>query len=86
MKYLLTLLFVLSVSFASAQETNSEKNINVNRINNVDYTNVETVKSHEDLVISVKGVKKIEDIDIENFNKRTYLNLITSTKRKNITC
>lgn len=74
MKTLTTLFFLLFVSLASASNDTNTKSVEV-----------ETTK---EIVISTKGVKKLEDIKIETINKTTYLELMLSSKKnKNVkTC
>ncbi len=86
MKILIAIALFFCVTLVSAQSSvekdkNADKKIEV----------IQAAKSVEEskdntLVISVKGVKKIEDLDIENFNKNSFLNLISSKKRKNSIC
>ncbi|MBQ0768332.1 MAG: hypothetical protein KBT58_03510 [Bizionia sp.] len=77
MKLLSTLFFLLFVSFATAQDTKTDSIIN---------DSIETEKANDTLnntiVISVKGIKTMEEIDIENYNKSTYIKMISSQKRK----
>ncbi len=78
MKTLSTILLFLLVSFASAQEgqtiiTNNDVEVTTN--------DVKEVKLNEVIVLSTKGVKKLEDIKIETINKTTYLDLMLSTKK-----
>ena len=78
MKFFATLLILLSFSFASAQ--------NVETITNDEVKTETTVTVENTVVISVKGIKTMEEIDIENYNKSTYLKLIATKKTKNKTC
>lgn len=77
MKLLFTVFFLLFVSFASAQdsEINSNTNNSIVSTKSKDSTN-------NTIVISVKGIKTMEEIDIENYNKSTYIKMISSQKRK----
>ncbi len=74
MKTLSTLLLLLSVSFALAQNSPVAKSNDTILVINKEKTN-------SDIAISTKGVKKLEDIKIETINKTTYLELMLSTKK-----
>ncbi|RLJ68927.1 hypothetical protein CLV86_0316 [Lacinutrix venerupis] len=80
MKFLTTLLLLLFVSFASAQENKSleKKELKSEATN--------TLAVEKTVVISVKGIKTMEEIDIENYNKASYLKLIASKKQKPKMC
>lgn len=80
MKFLTTLLLLLFVSFASAQENKSleKKELKTEKTN--------TLAVEKTVVISVKGIKTMEEIDIENYNKASYLKLIASKKQKPKMC
>ncbi|APY00251.1 hypothetical protein [Lacinutrix venerupis] len=80
MKFLTTLLLLLFVSFASAQENKSleKKELKTETTN--------TLAVEKTVVISVKGIKTMEEIDIENYNKASYLKLIASKKQKPKMC
>ena len=87
MKILIAIALFFCVTLVSAQSSAVEKDKNADKKIEV----IQAAKSVEEskdntLVISVKGVKKIEDLDIENFNKNSFLNLISSKKRKNSIC
>ena len=77
MKLLSTVFFLLFVSFVSAQDTEINSNTN---------NSIASEKSKDSInntvVISVKGIKTMEEIDIENYNKSTYIKMISSQKRK----
>lgn len=77
MKLLSTVFFLLFVSFVSAQDTEINSNTN---------NSIASEKSNDSInntvVISVKGIKTMEEIDIENYNKSTYIKMISSQKRK----
>ncbi len=80
MKLLSTLFFLLFVSFASAQDAKND-------IITTDSITKEATEKTNDalnqtLVISVRGIKTMEEIDIENYNKSTYIKMISSQKRK----
>ncbi len=77
MKTLSTILLILSVSFATAQENKASK---TNDVIEVLVNTVEDVKTNT-IVLSTKGVKKLEDIQIETINKTTYLELMLSSKK-----
>ncbi|WP_055446044.1 hypothetical protein [Lacinutrix mariniflava] len=80
MKLLSTLLLLLFVSFASAQENQSLE------IKEVITETTKTLEVEKTVVISVKGIKTMEEIDIENYNKAAYLKLIASKKQKPKMC
>lgn len=80
MKFLLTLLVLLSVSFGFAQDNTS------NNLKEIKTETTQTVDVSKTLVISVKGIKTMDEIDIENYNKSIYLNLIATKKQKPKTC
>ncbi|WP_452224387.1 hypothetical protein [Lacinutrix chionoecetis] len=82
MKLLTTLLLLLFVSFASAQDNNTLKE-DLKTVRTIDSSIVEVDKT---VVISVKGIRTMEEIDIENYNKSSYLKLIASKKQKPKTC
>lgn len=88
MKFIISIALFFTISFVSAQ-SNETVNINNNTPNALK-KKIEVVVANKEaktlLVISVKGVKKIEDLDIENFNKNSFFNLIASKKRKNNVC
>ena len=81
MKLLSTLLLFLFVSFASAQDNQS---IDTNEVKTETTTN--TLEVEKTVVISVKGIKTMEEIDIENYNKSSYIKLIASKKQKPKMC
>lgn len=87
MKTFITITCFFTIMLTSAQ---SKKSSNIILENNDELDkkviSIDTVVKSKALVISVKGVKKIEDLDIENFNKNAFLNLITSKKLKNNIC
>lgn len=87
MKFIISIALFFTISFVSAQ---SNETVNIsNNTPNALKKKIEVVANKEAktlLVISVKGVKKIEDLDIENFNKNSFFNLIASKKRKNNVC
>ena len=88
MRLLPTLLLVLCFSFASAQDLEKKDTAKGNQTEiTVTDSTTKTIKAN-DLVISVKGVKKMEDIDLENFNKNSFLDLLIASKKinKNIIC
>jgi len=81
MKTLSTILLFFVVTFATAQVNQEAITNDVAEIvvNDKDETNTNTI------VLSTKGVKKLEDIKIETINKSTYLDLMLSAKKnKNI--
>ena len=80
MKFLSTLLLLLFVSFASAQENKSLE------IKEVITETTKALEVEKTVVISVKGIKTMEEIDIENYNKAAYLKLIASKKQKPKMC
>ena len=80
MKLLTTLLLFLFVSFAFAQD-----NISLDT-KKVKIETTKTLEVEKTVVISVKGIKTMEEIDIENYNKASYLNLIASKKQKPKMC
>lgn len=80
MKLFTTLLILLFVSFATAQESNSTD------IKEVKTETTNTLAVEKTVVISVKGIKTMEEIDIENYNKTFYLDLIASKKQKPKMC
>ncbi|WP_041301536.1 hypothetical protein [Lacinutrix sp. 5H-3-7-4] len=84
MKFLTTLLLVLFVSFASAQDNkvNNKENTTEIKVESQAATQVE----ENTVVISVKGIKTMEEIDIENYNKTSLLKLIASSKQKPKMC
>jgi hypothetical protein len=85
MKTFITIACFFTIMFASAQSI--ESNDAINEISKeLDKKAIHTDMKPKTLVISVKGVKKIEDLDIENFNKNAFLNLIASKKIKNNIC
>ena len=81
MKLLSTLLLLLFVSFAFAQDNNSLVTKEVKT-----ETSTITLEVEKTVVISVKGIKTMEEIDIENYNKAFYLDLIASKKQKPKMC
>ena len=88
MKLLSTLLLVLCFSFASAQDLDKKDTTKGNKTEvTITGSTAKTIKVN-DLVINVKGVKKMEDIDLENFNKNSFLDLLIASKKinKNIIC
>ena len=88
MKLLSTLLLVLCFSFASAQDLDKKDTTKGNKTEvTITDSTAKTIKVN-DLVINVKGVKKMEDIDLENFNKNSFLDLLIASKKinKNIIC
>ena len=80
MKLLTTLLLLLFVSFASAQDL---KTLDTKEIKTEATKHSALEKA---VVISVKGIKTMDEIDIENYNKEVYLKLIASKKQKPKTC
>ncbi|TYB76625.1 hypothetical protein ES677_06465 [Bizionia gelidisalsuginis] len=78
MKLLSTVFFLLFVSFASAQDAPNDLNSS--------NSSIETEKASDaksnTVVISVRGIKTMEEIDIENYNKSTYIKMISTQKRK----
>ncbi|AUC81525.1 hypothetical protein [Lacinutrix sp. Bg11-31] len=80
MKLLTTLLLLFFVSFASAQENQPLE------IKEVKTETSNTLEAENTVVISVKGIKTMEEIDIENYNKAVYLKLIASKKQKPKMC
>ncbi len=85
MKFLLAIALFFCVTLVSAQSVEKNKDVNEKTEVSDNVKNVEVVNAKA-FVISVKGVKKIEDLDIENFNKNSFLNLISTKKRKNSIC
>jgi len=81
MKLLTTLLLVFFVSFTFAQDKNTidTKELNIETTNNV-------LQIEKKVVISVKGIKTMDEIDIENYNKSLYLKLIAFKKQKPKMC
>lgn len=79
MKLLLTLLILLSVSIASAQEHNKETHAMI-------ALESFAMEGSQDIVINVKGIKTMEEIDIENYNKSNYLSLIVFKKQEPQMC
>lgn len=80
MKLLTTLLLFLFISFATAQDNNSIDNKKIKTKACI------TMKVKRIIVIDVKGIRTIEEIDIENYNKKSYLSLIANKKQKPKTC
>ncbi|WP_055437112.1 hypothetical protein [Lacinutrix algicola] len=80
MKLLTTLLLLLFVSFASAQDNQSLE------IKEVKTETINTLDVEKTVVINIKGIKTMEEIDIENYNKAAYLKLIASKKQKPKMC
>lgn len=78
MKTLTTILLLFFVSFASAQEGQVTKTSDVVEVL---VNDTEAVKTNNTIVLSTKGVKKLEDIEIETINKTTYLELMLSSKK-----
>jgi len=85
MKFLPTLLILLFVSFASAQDNNTITKEDIKTVNTIK-SNTITLDTEKTVVISVKGIKTMEEIDIENYNKASLLKLIASTKQKPKMC
>jgi len=85
MKLIASIILFFTITLISAQsnEVLSVKNTSNDTLNSKKDKSIEKTKA---FVISVKGVKKIEDLDIENFNKNSFFNLIASKKRKNNIC
>ncbi|WAC02352.1 hypothetical protein N7U66_00985 [Lacinutrix neustonica] len=79
MKLLLTVLLLLSVSMASAKDHNKETHAIIA------FESI-TMDSTPVLVINVKGIKTMEEIDIENYNKSNYLSLIVFKKQEPQMC
>jgi len=77
MKLLSTLFFLLFVSYVSAQDTKGASIIN----NSIATEKIMSTIPNT-IVISVKGIKTMEEIDIENYNKSTYIKMIASQKGK----
>ncbi len=71
-------------SYASAQE-NQTTTKKVNTVNTIK-SNTITIDSKKAIVISVKGIKTMDEIDIENYNKASLLNLIATIKQKPKMC
>lgn len=81
MKFLYTLIILFFVSFASAQD-NKQEAITINTIESKPVI----IDNNIDVVISVKGIKRIEDIDIEDYNRSLLLNLIARKELKSKLC
>ncbi|SDZ91329.1 hypothetical protein [Bizionia paragorgiae] len=73
MKFLSTLFLLLFASFATAQEVNDTV-----KSNESIYTEETNQTLTESYVIDVKGIKKLDEIDIINYNKVMYIKLISS--------
>jgi len=84
MKLLTTLLLLLFVSFATAQDNKALKE-DLKTVNAIE-SNTITLAIEKTVVISVKGIKTMEEIDIENYNKTSYLKLIANKKQKAKRC
>ncbi|WP_044397660.1 hypothetical protein [Lacinutrix sp. Hel_I_90] len=80
MKLLITILLLFTVFFASAQEDKKEINIIIPTIE------APSIDLNQEVVISVKGIKTMDEIDIENYNKTSYLNLIANKKQEPEMC
>ncbi len=78
MKTLSTILLLLFVSFATAQDNELAK---TNDLVEVLVNDIVEAKTINTIVLSTKGVKKLEDIQIETINKTTYLELMLSSKK-----
>lgn len=78
MKSLPILLILFFVTFGYAQDDKKETLIIVG----AKETKIIISESVNAIVISARGIKKLEDLDIENYNKTLYLKLITSKKKK----
>lgn len=85
MKLLPTLLVFLFASFASAQDNNTITKEDIKTVNTIK-SNTITLEVEKTLVISVKGIKTMEEIDIENYNKSLLLNMISTIKQKPKMC
>ncbi|WP_290468440.1 hypothetical protein [Lacinutrix sp. MedPE-SW] len=84
MKFLTTLLLLLFVSFASAQDNKANNTETKTEVKVV--SQAATQVKENTVVISVKGIKTMEEIDIENYNKTSLLKLIASSKQKPKMC
>lgn len=80
MKLLITILLLLTVSFVSAQEDKKEI------ISTIHTIEARSIDLNQKVVIDVKGIKTMDEIDIENYNKTSYLNLIANKKQEPEMC
>lgn len=80
MKLLITILLLLTVSFVSAQEDKKEIISTIHTIQAL------SIDLNQKVVIDVKGIKTMDEIDIENYNKTSYLNLIANKKQEPEMC
>lgn len=80
MKLLITILLLLTVSFVSAQEDKKEI------ISTIHTIEARSIHLNQKVVIDVKGIKTMDEIDIENYNKTSYLNLIANKKQEPEMC
>lgn len=74
----------MSVTFATAQNNNpvvktESKTVTVKQ-------NISKQVSNASLVIKTKGIKKIEEIILEDLSKQTFLDLMLLRKTKKIIC
>lgn len=61
-------------------------NASNNPLKNIDTLNIDLANKTTELVISTKGVKKLEDIDVLDFHKNTYLKIMLKVKRAKKIC